>query len=53
MAKKYNSEVIVDIPMDRAIMKSYSEGLPVVKKFPDSKGAKAFEKLYQKLEALI
>ena len=53
LAKKYDSEVIVDIPMDRAIMKSYSEGLPVVKKFPESKGAKAFKKLYERLEAII
>lgn len=53
LAKKYKSEVIVDIPMDRAIMKSYSEGIPVVKKFPDSKGAKAFKELQKKVEILL
>ncbi|MHA1298848.1 MAG: nucleotide-binding protein [Candidatus Helarchaeota archaeon] len=53
LAEKYNSEVIADIPMDRAIMKSYSEGAPVCMKYPESKGAKAFKKLHEQLEAII
>jgi len=53
LAAEYNSEVIVDIPMDRAIMKSYSEGLPVCKKYPESSGAKAFNELLKKVEAMI
>ena len=52
LAEKYNCEVIEEIPMDNAVLKSYSEGVPVCKKFPESPAAKAFENLFDKLKVL-
>ena len=53
IAKRYSTEVISRIPIDIAVLKSYSEGLPVVESFPDSNAAKSFYALYKKLEELI
>ncbi|MHA1785557.1 MAG: nucleotide-binding protein [Candidatus Helarchaeota archaeon] len=53
ISEKYSVEIISKIPTDNSILKSYSEGLPVVEKFPDSIAAKSFNELYKKLEASI
>ena len=53
LVKRYNCEVIKEIPMDIAVMKSYSEGVPVCQKYPESPAAKAFNDLYDKVCALI
>ena len=53
LSRKYSTEILSKIPTDMAILKSYSEGLPVVNSFPDSQASKAFRDLYNKLEELI
>ena len=53
LAQKYSTEILSRIPTDMAILKSYSQGLPVVKSFPDSQASRAFRDLYDKLEELI
>ena len=53
LGKKYSSEIISRIPTDMAILKSYSQGLPVVESFPDSIASKSFQDLYNKLEEII
>ncbi|NHI92568.1 MAG: cobalamin biosynthesis protein CobQ [Candidatus Lokiarchaeota archaeon] len=53
LGKKYSIDIISNIPTDLAILKSYSQGLPVVESFPDSDASKAFLILYNKLEELI
>jgi len=53
ISKKYFVEIISRIPIDIAILKSYSEGIPVVKKYPDSPSAKSILELYKKLEGII
>ena len=53
IAQKYSVDIMSKIPIDMAVLKSYSEGSPVVESFPDSKAAKSFNALYEKLEAII
>ncbi len=53
IAKKYSVEILSKIPIDIAVLKSYSEGFPVVESFPESQAAKSFNALYKKLEAII
>ncbi|MBE9536150.1 MAG: P-loop NTPase [Proteobacteria bacterium] len=50
IAKTHKMEVF-DIPMDDAIFKSYVEGAPAVKKYPDAIGSKRIVKMTKTIES--
>jgi MinD superfamily P-loop ATPase len=49
VARSSESEVIIDIPMDRALFKSYTAGEPLVTVHPDSPAARSIMKLTELL----
>ncbi len=51
--KKYDAEIIAEIPMLEEILKSYVSGVPVVEKFPDSRATKIFEDITKRIEEVF
>ena len=51
IAKAYNAEISSEIPMDDLLVKSYVEGAPVIRMYPEAKSSKEIRKLSQKIAA--
>ncbi len=51
--KKYDAEIIAEIPMMEEIVKSYVSGVPVVEKYPKSEAAKIFENIAKRVEEVL
>jgi len=49
--KTYDTNVSVEIPMDDLLMKSYVEGVPVVRMYPDAKSSKGISRLSKEIAA--
>jgi len=53
LVKKYDAEIIAEIPMMEEILKAYVEGIPVVDKYPQSEAAKIFENIAKRIEEVL
>ncbi len=53
LLKNYNAEIIAEIPMFDEILESYVSGVPVVEKFPNSRAAKIFESIAERIEEVL
>ena len=53
LASEYNSSILEEIPMSREVQISYSEGVPVLEKFPEAKIKPQFQNILNKLEATM
>ena len=50
IVRKYDAEIIAEIPMLDEIVKSYVVGVPAVKKYPNSKATEIFEQIVKRIE---
>ncbi len=50
IVQRYSAEIIAEIPMLNEILKSYVSGVPVVEKYPDSRGARIFREIVKRIE---
>jgi len=49
--KAYNTKVSVEIPMDDLLVKSYVEGVPVVRMYPEAESSKRISRLSKEIAA--
>ena len=53
LLKKYDAEIIAEIPMMDEILHAYVSGIPVVEKYPDGEAAKIFENIAKRIEEVL
>ncbi len=53
LLKRYDAEIIAEIPIMDEILKSYVSGEPVVKKYPEGEAARIFEGIVKRIEEVL
>ncbi len=53
MAEKYQAEIIANIPMSEEVIKSYVEGIPIAKKYPNSEAARIFSDIAKRVVEVV
>ena len=51
VSKEYNTKVSIEIPMDDLLVKSYVEGMPVVRMYPEAESSKRIYRLSKEIAA--